>query len=88
MGLHDRALLRRQLARLQQNRVGNRNLAHIVQRRRMTERRAEVWLHTNLFGQQHREASDPLDMCARVLVPELDCHRQSAYGLSLRDLEL
>jgi hypothetical protein len=86
--LHDRALLRGQLARLEQDRVGNRDLADVVQRRRVSERRAEVRIHADMLSQQRREATDPLDVGARVLVAELDGHREPAHRLRLRDLEL
>ena len=88
MGLDDCALLCRQRAGLQQDRVWNRDLAHVVQRRRMADPLAELGVHTDLFGEQAREATDALDVRARVLVPELDRHRQPANGLLLGDLEL
>ena len=86
--LDDRALLSRQRARLEQDRVGNRDLADVVQRRGVAELLAEVLIHADLFGQQRREATDALDVSAGVLVAELDRHRQSPDGLGLRDLEL
>ena len=49
---------------------------------------AELRVHADLFGQQCREAPDPLDVRARVLVAELDRHRQPSDRLGLRDLEL
>ena len=88
VGLHDRALLRRERPRLQQDRVGDRHLADVVQRRRVLEPLAELRVHADVFGQQHREAPDALDVRAGVLVAELDRHRQALDGLRLRDLEL
>ncbi len=88
VGLDDRALLRRQRAGLQQDRVGDRHLADVVQRRRVLQALAELRVHADVFGQQHREAPDALDVRAGVLVAELDRHRQPLDGLRLGDLEL
>ena len=54
----------------------------------MLEPLAELGVHADVFGEQHREAPDPLDVGAGVLVSELDRHRQSLHGLGLGDLEL
>ena len=54
----------------------------------MPEPLAEVRVHADVFGQQDREASDALDVGARVLVAELDGHRQALNRLGLGDLEL
>ncbi len=86
--LDDRALLRRQRPRLEQDRVGDRDLADVVQRRRVAQALAELRVHADVFGQQHREAADALDVRAGVLVAELDRHRQALDGLGLSDLEL
>ena len=86
--LDDRTLLGRQRPGLEQDRVGDRHLADVVQRRRVAELLAELRVHADLFGQQRREAADALDVRARVLVAELDRHRQSSHRLGLRDLEL
>ncbi len=88
VGLDDRALLGRQRAGLEQDRVGDRDLADVVQRRRVAEALAEVRVHADLLGEQRREAPYPLDVRAGVLVAELDGHRETADGLGLRDLEL
>ena len=86
--LDDRALLGRQRPGLQQDRVGDRHLADVVQRRGVPEALAELGVHADVFGEQHREAPDPLDVRAGVLVAELDRHRQALNRLGLRDLEL
>ena len=88
VGLHDRALLRRERPGLQQDRVGDRHLADVVQRRGVPQALAKVGVHADVFGQQHREASDPLYVRAGVLVAELDRHRQPLHGLRLSDLQL
>ena len=88
VGLDDRALLGRERAGLEQDRVGDRDLADVVQRRGVAEPLAEVGVHADVFGQQRREAPDALDVRAGVLVAELDRHRQAPHGLGLRDLEL
>ena len=88
VGLDDRALLGRQRAGLQQDRVGDRHLADVVQRRGVAQPLAEVRVHADVFGQQDGEASDALDVRAGVLVAELDRHRQALDRLGLRDLEL
>ncbi len=88
VGLHDRALLGGERAGLQQDRVGDRDLADVVQRRGVAEPLAELAVEAGLLGQQRREAPDPLDVRAGVLVAELDRHRQAPHGLRLRDLEL
>src|SRR5438105_342503 len=54
----------------------------------MADARAERGVHADLLGQQRREAPDALDVGARVLIAELDRHRQPPDGLGLRDLEL
>ncbi len=86
--LHDRALLGSELARLQEDCVGDRDLAHIVQRRGVADPPAEVRVHSDRFGEQRREASDALDVSAGVLVAKLDGHRQAPDSLGLGDLEL
>jgi hypothetical protein len=86
--LDDRALLRRERTGLEQDRVRNSDLADIVQGRGVPQALAEVGVHADVFGQQHREAADPLDVRTGVLVSELDCHRQPLDGLGLGDLEL
>ena len=88
VGLHDRALLGGERAGLQQDRVGDRDLADVVQRCRVAEPLAELAVEPGLLGEQRREAPDPLDVRAGVLVAELDRHRQAPHGLRLRDLEL
>jgi hypothetical protein len=45
-------------------------------------------VHPELLGEQRGEAPDSLDVCASVLIPELDCHRQALYRLRLCDLKL
>ncbi len=86
--LDDRPLLRRQRAGLEQDRVGYRHLADVVQWGRVVEALAELRVHADVFGEQRREAPDPLDVRAGVLVSELDRHRQAPHRLGLRDLEL
>ena len=54
----------------------------------MPQALAEVGVHADVFGEQHREAPDPLDVRTGVLVSELDRHRQTLNGLGLRDLQL
>ncbi len=88
VGLHDRALLRGERAGLQQDRVGDRDLAHVVQGGRIAEALAELPLEADPLGEQRREAPDPFDVRAGVLVAELDRHREAPHGLRLRDLEL
>jgi len=88
VGLHDRALLRREGSRLEQDRVRDRHLADVVQRRGVADPLAELRIHPDLFGEQSRKAPDPLDVGTGVLVPELHRHGQPPHGLGLRDLEL
>ena len=88
VGLDDRALLGRERTGLEQDRVGDRDLADVVQGRSVLEALAELGVHADVLGQQHREATDALDVRAGVLVAELDRHRQALDGLGLGDLEL
>ena len=55
----------------------------IVQRGGVTDPLAEPRVHPDLLGEQGREAPDPLDVGAGVLVPELHRHGQPAHGLGL-----
>ena len=88
VGLDDRALLGGERAGLQQDRVGDRDLADVVQRRGVAHQLAELAVEADLLGEQRREAPDALDVRAGVLVAELDRHREAPHGLRLRDLEL
>ncbi len=88
VGLDDRALLRCERARLEQDRVGDRDLADVVQRSGVADASAELGTHADRFGQQHGEAPDALDVRTGVLVAELDRHRQAANRLGLGDLKL
>ena len=88
VGLDDRPLLGGQRAGLQEDRVGDRHLADVVQRGRVAQALAELGVHADVLGQEDREAPDPLDVGAGVLVAELDCHREALNGLGLCDLEL
>ena len=88
VGLDDRPLLRGQAAGLQEDVVGDRHLADVVQGSRVADPLAELRVHADRFGEQHREAPDPLDVLAGVLVAELDRHREPPDGLGLGHLEL
>ena len=61
VGLDDLPLLWGEWAGLQENRVGNRDLADVVQGSRVSDLLAEVGVHADLLCQQRREAPDPLD---------------------------
>ena len=88
VGLDDRALLRRQRAGLQEDRVGDRDLADVMERSGVFEPLAELCVHPDVLSEQDREAADALDVRAGVLVPELDRHREALDRLGLCDLEL
>ena len=88
MRLDDRSLLGGQRAGLEQDRIGDRHLADVVQRRGEFELHAELLIHPDLLGKERGEVSDPLDVGAGVLVAVLDCHREALDGLGLCELEL
>ena len=88
VGLYDRALLGGQRAGLEQDRVGDRHLADVVQGRGVADASAELGAHPDRFGQQRGEASDALDVGTGVLVAKLDRHREATDRLGLGDLQL
>ena len=67
---------------------GIATLPDVVQGGGVAESLAQLVLEADPLGEQRREAPDPFDVRAGVLVAELDRHREASHGLRLRDLEL
>jgi hypothetical protein len=88
VGLDDLELLVGEPARLEQDRVRDRDLADVVQRRRLAHEAHHVVADPDPGGQQRREVPDALRVLVRVVVAVLGGQRDPAQPVELRGLQL
>ena len=86
--LHRRELLGRVLAGLQQQVVGDADLADVVQPRRVADERRLGWIHAELEREQLARPADPVGVLPGRVVAVLGREREAVEHLELRVLEL
>ncbi|MNI78124.1 hypothetical protein D3C73_1344730 [compost metagenome] len=88
MPTHDRQLLIIELALLEQHRIGNGDLAHVVQRRSHFDQLDVVFRQAQLLGDQARHARHPFKVGTGAGITELDRTCQPRKRLALALLHL
>ena len=88
MRLDDLELLRLQPPRLEQDRVRDRDLADVVQRRRLAHQRHDPVALAQLARHPRREGADALGVLGRVVVTVLGGQRQPVQGVDARCLRV
>ncbi len=73
--LHDLALARRQLARLEQDRIRHNELADVMQARREVDQEADVVLEPDLLAENRGEPPHAIAVLAGRVVVQLGCNR-------------
>ena len=88
MGLDDLVLLLGEPAGLEQDRVRDRDLAEVVQRRGLAHQPHHPVPEPGAAGEQRRQVADPLRVLVRVVVAVLRGQREPPQAVELRGLVL